>query len=194
MFPWLARTFRGRRLDHNPLRRPSDRAETIAGVLLVVGFAVAAPFTVHAAATGTYALAQHARATAMATRHEVTAVTLQAAVPSSGYALAVSWVDGRWTAPDGRQRTGQVQAASGTPKGSRETIWVTGSGDMAPPPLPASELSQMAECAAAGAGIGLVVLLLIARAVMRHALNRRRMAAWDAGWAAVEPRWNHQRW
>jgi hypothetical protein len=161
--------------------------------LLVAGFAVAAPFSVHAAA-GAYTLAQHARATAMATRHEVAAVTLQAAAPSSASSLATAWVDARWTAPDGRQRTGQVQVANGTPKGSREKIWVTGSGDMAPPPLPASELSQMADCAAAGAGIGLAILVLIARTVLRRALNRQRMAAWDAGWAAVEPRWNRQRW
>jgi hypothetical protein len=35
---------------------------------------------------------------------------------------------------------------------------------------------------------------LLARTVLRRALNRQRMAAWDAGWAAVEPRWNRQRW
>jgi len=194
MSSWLARAFRGRRLDHNPLRRLSDRVETIAGVLLVVAFAAAAPFTVRAAAAGTYAFAQHARATAMATRHVVTAVTLQAAATSSAGALAGSWVNARWTAPSGRQRTGQVEVANGTPEGSLEKIWVTGSGDMTPPPLPASELSEMAECAAAGAGLGLVTVFLIARTAARHALNRRRMAAWDAGWAAVEPRWSHQRW
>jgi hypothetical protein len=82
MTSWLARAFRGWRLDHNPLRRPSDRFETIAGALLVVAFAAAASFTVHAAAAGTYA----------------------------------------------------------------------------------------------------------------HALSRRRMAAWEAEWAAVEPRWNPQHW
>ena len=55
----LVRTFRGRRLDRNPLRRPSDRAETVAGIVLVVAFAVAAPFTVRAAAGGMHAFAQH---------------------------------------------------------------------------------------------------------------------------------------
>jgi hypothetical protein len=192
MTSWLARTFRGRRLDHNPLRRPSDRAETIAGVLLVVGFAVAAPFTVHAAAARTYTFTQHARATAIATRHEVTAVTLE---PALSLTSAQSWVSARWTAPGGRQRTGQVKVGDGTPKGSTTRIWVTGTGDMAPPPLAASECSRLADYAAAGAGLGLAVMFLIAGTALRHVLNRRRMAAWDAGWAAAEPRWSHrQRW
>ena len=194
MTSWLVRAFRGWRLDHNPLRRPSDRFEAIAGALLVVAFAAAAPFTVPAAAAGTYAYGQHARAAAMATRHEVTAVTLQAAVASPASALAVSWVSARWAGPDGRPRTGLVKVATGTPKGSHEKIWVTGPGDLAPPPLQAPELAEMADCAAAGAGLGLAVLFLVAITTMRHALSRRRMAAWEAEWAAVEPRWNPQHW
>jgi hypothetical protein len=191
MTSWLTRMLRGRRLDHNPLRRRSDRVETIVGVLLVVGFAVAAPFTVQAAAAGGYAFAQHERVTAMATRHEVTAVTQEMAISLT---YGKSWVSARWTAPNGRPRTGQVEIAGGTPKGSSDRIWVTTSGDVAPPPLLASEVSQIADCAAVAAGLGLAVVCLIAQAAMRHALNRRRMAAWDAGWAAAEPRWNHQRW
>jgi hypothetical protein len=193
MTSWLVRTFRGRRFDRNPLRRPSDRAETVAGIVLVVAFAVAAPFTVRAAAGGMHAFAQHTRATAIATRHEVTAVTVQIAPSRSGTGTQ-SWVNATWTAPDGRQRTGQVQVDDGTPKGYAERIWVTGSGDMAPPPLPVSEFPQLAELAAVGAGLGLAILFLVARAAIRHALDRRRMAAWDAGWVVAERRWNRQRW
>jgi hypothetical protein len=191
MRSWLARTFRGRRLDRNPLRRRSDRAETALGIVLVVAFAVAAPFTMRATAVATYSFAQHARATAMATRQEVTAVTLQAAPPKGE---AQSWVNATWTAPDGRRRTGQVLAGDGALKGSTERIWVSRSGDQAPPPLPAAEAPQLAILAAAGAGLGLAVFLLIVGTAIKHALYRRRMATWDAQWAAVEPRWNRQRW
>ena len=51
-----------------------------------------------------------------------------------------------------------------------------------------------AELAAIGSGIGLAIVFLLARATLRHALDRRRMADWDAGWAVAERRWNHQRW
>ena len=45
MTSWFARTIRGWRLDRNPLRRPSDRAQTVIGVWLLVALAVLAPFT-----------------------------------------------------------------------------------------------------------------------------------------------------
>jgi hypothetical protein len=191
MKSWLTRTFRGRQLDHNQLRRRSDRAETVAIILLVAAFAFAAPLVVWATAAGAYSLAQQARATALATQHEVTAVTLQVA-PSDGYAQP--YVSASWTAPDERRRTGQIQVDAGTTKGTARRIWVTGPGDVVPPPLPASESSQLADLAAVGAGLGLVVFFLLAGTTTRHILNRKRMATWDAEWAAVEPRWNRQRW
>jgi len=191
MRSWLARTFRGRRLDRNPLRRRSDRAETAIGIALMVAFAIGAPFPLRATAIAAYSSAQHARAGAIATRQEVTAVTLQAA-PTNGEGQ--SWTSAAWTAPNGQRRTGQVQVDDGTLKGSTERIWVTWSGDQAPPPLPAQEVSQLAVAAAAGVGLGLAVFLLIVARATRQVLNRRRMAAWDTEWTAVEPRWNRQRW
>jgi hypothetical protein len=46
---WLARLLRGRRLDRNPLRRGSGRAETIVLGALLAAFLAAAPFAAHAA-------------------------------------------------------------------------------------------------------------------------------------------------
>lgn len=194
MASWLARAFRMRRLDRNPLRRPSDRAETIADIFLVVAFVVALPFTVLAALTGTYTFAQDARATALATRQEVAAVTLEAAPSAAKASWARSWVSATWAAPDGRQRTGQLLVDDGTPRGSAERIWVTRSGDTAPPPLPASEFSQLADLAAVIAGMMLAALLLTVRMIISRVLNRERMAAWETGWEDAERRWNHQRW
>lgn len=197
MESWFIRTFRGRWLDRNPLRRTSDRAETVVGILLLVAFAVAAPFTARAAAAGTRTLAGRSRVTALATRHEVTAITLEKAPPASDtpYTLIIqAWVSAEWTAPDGRQRTGQVQVPGSTPKGSPERIWVTGNGDVAAPPLPMTEIARLAGRAAFGAIVMLIFLFLIAGSVIRNVINRQRMAAWDAEWAATEPRWNHQRW
>jgi len=191
MKSWLARSFRGRRLDHNPLRRRSDRAETVAIIVLMVALATAAPFVVRATAAVAFSSAQHARATAVATRHEVTSVTLQ--VPPSN-AYSQSWAYAKWTAPDGRQRTGQIQVDDDTPEGTVQRIWVTTSGDRVPPPLSASESAQLADLAAGGACLGLAIFLLIAVTTTRKALNRRRMATWGAEWAAVEPGWNRQHW
>ena len=46
---WLARLLRGRRLDRNPLRRGSDRVETVVLGALLAAFLAAAPFAAHAA-------------------------------------------------------------------------------------------------------------------------------------------------
>jgi hypothetical protein len=46
---WLARLLRGRRLDRNPLRRGSDRAETVVLAALLAAFLAAAPFAAQAA-------------------------------------------------------------------------------------------------------------------------------------------------
>jgi hypothetical protein len=196
MKSWFMRMFRGRRLDRNPLRRPSDRAETVIGIWLLVACAATAPFTARAAADRTRTFAEHARVTALATRHEVTAVTLEKAPTASDppYTLITQTrVSAAWTAADGRQRTGQIQVSDGTQKGSPERIWVTGNGDVAAPPLPTTEIARLASRVAFGVITALIFLFLIAGSVIRRLINRRRMAAWDAEWAATEPRWNHQR-
>jgi hypothetical protein len=196
MKSWFVRMYRGRRLDRNPLRRPIDRTETVIGIWLLVGCAAAAPFTARAAAAGTRTLAGQARITALATRHEVTAITLEKAPPAgntSSTPIAQTWVSATWTAPDGRQRTGWIQVPDSTRKGSPERIWVTGNGDVAAPPLPVTGISLLAGRAAFGAITVLIFLGLAAGSAVRHVINRRNMAAWDAEWTATEPLWNHQR-
>lgn len=95
----FARAIRGWRLDRNPLRRPSDRAETVIGVWLLVAFAVLAPFTARAAATWTRALAEHSRVSSLATGYQVTAITLEQAPAPSHTLMVQPQVSATWTAP-----------------------------------------------------------------------------------------------
>jgi len=197
MKSWLVRTFRGRQLDRNPLRRPSDRAETLIGIWLFVAFAVIAPFAARAASASAYAAAQRSRAVALATLRQTSAVTLRAApaAANSPYALVTdAWVIARWVTPHGQLKTGRIQVHDGTPKGRTERIWVTASGDLASPPLPLSEFTRLTNLAGFGAVLGIFIVFAITGGAARHVLNRRRMAAWDAEWATTEPRWNRQRW
>lgn len=190
---WFVRMFRGRRLDRNPLRRPSDRAGTIIGIWLLVAFVAAAPFTARGAAAWTRALAEHARITALSTRYEVTAITLEEAPPASNTPMNQTWVGAKWTAPDRRQRTGPIQVPASTQKASSERIWVAANGDVVAPPLTMTELAWLADRAAFAAITVLICLFLIAGSAIRYLINRQRMAAWDADWAVTEPRWSHQR-
>ena len=197
MKSWLVRAIRGRRFDRNPLRRRSDRAETLACLWLFVFFAVLAPLAAHAAGGGVSTLGAHMKSAALATRHEVTAVTLErapAADETPYWHDTQVWVNARWTAPDGQRRTGQILVQDSTPTGEAVRIWVTDGGTAAPPPLQKQDIVRLADLAAGGAVLVLAGALIAAWAVARRALNRQRMAAWEAGWATAEPRWNRQSW
>lgn len=197
MSTWIARVYRERRLDHNPLRRPSDRAETLIGIWLLVLFAVVAPLVAHTAATTTEHVAGDMRTTELATSRQVTATTEQkatAAIESTFALIETSWVTATWTAPEGTPRTAQIQVDAGLPRGSRQRIWVTSSGDPTAPPLPASQISQLGELAAMVGLLVVIAVFLSIAIVLRLAFRRRRSAAIDAEWAAAEPRWNRQRW
>lgn len=196
MTSWFGRMFRGLRLDRNPLRRPGDRAGTLIGIWLLVALAAAAPFTGRAAAAWTRTRAEQVRATVLATRYQVTAITREQASPviDTPYTMITQmWVSANWTAPDGRQRTGPIQVPASTRKGSSERIWVDGNGEVAAPPLPITAIAQLTDRAAVTAIMALICLFLIAGSVIRYVINRRHLAAWDAEWAVTGPRWSRRR-
>lgn len=188
----FARLIRGWRLDRNPLRRPSDRAEAVIVFWLLVAFAVIAPLTARAAAAWAHAVAEHTRVSALATRYEVTAITLEKAPPPRRTLMTQPQVDAAWIAPDGRHRTGQVQVPAGTQQGSSERIWVDGAGDPVAPPLPAAKVAGLADRAACAAIALLIGLFLITVSVIKRVIDRKRLAAWDAEWTVTGPRWTRQ--
>src|SRR5258708_908882 len=87
---WL-RFIRGRRLDRNPLRRTSDRAETVILAGLMTAFLAGAPFAVLAGGSLTHDGARHLQQTQLATESYVAATTLEAMPlegPSPGVIVA----------------------------------------------------------------------------------------------------------
>jgi hypothetical protein len=192
---WPARLLRGWRLDRNPLRRGSDRTETVVlGALLAV-FLAAVPFAAHAA--GSWAYATYARETQaqQAALRQVPATVLQAppqltAFPGAG--VVPLGVDARWRAPDGQARTGLLFVPADATAGSTVLVWVDHAGRLADPPLGRVQLAtraQLAEKAAVGV---LAITLAVIGWLARRSLNRRRMAAWDADWLATGPRWTRR--
>jgi hypothetical protein len=111
----VGRFVRGRRLDDNPLRRASDRAETLVLMVLLAVFLVAAPLATPASGARAHAMAQRAQAAQAASRYQVTAVVLTVASrPIIAYGDYVSEAKARWTAPDGAVVTSQALVAAGT--------------------------------------------------------------------------------
>jgi hypothetical protein len=191
---WLARLLRGRRLDRNPLRRRSDRAETVVLGALLAMFLAVTPFVAHSAGSWGYASAARAAQAQRASLHQVTATLSQAQPILSSYGSASGFVvQARWRTPDGRARTGQLSVTADVAAGHATRIWVDRSGRLTGPPLTRDQLTGRAELAA-GAAIGCLAAVLITAAwLTRRFLDRRRLAGWDAEWLANGPRWTPRR-
>jgi hypothetical protein len=185
---WPCRLLRGLRLDRNPLRRGSDRAETAVLGVLLAAFLASAPFAAHAAGNWTYARSAREAQAQQAALHQVRATLLQAATPwaiSEGGAEAKA----RWKAPDGQVRTGRVFVASIAPAGSTVTVWVNQSGQLTDSPLQHNQVRGRAVIAQVLAVAALVAALILVGWAARWTLDRRRLAAWDAEWLTRGPRW-----
>ncbi len=184
---WLGRLLRRLRPDRNPLRRRSDRAETAMLAALLAAFLAGAPFAAYAAGAWTHATNAREAQAQQSASHQVKAILLQTAPwNTDGFG---SEVKARWTAPDGRPRTGQVLAFSSTPAGSTVMLWVTQAGQLTDPPLQPSEVTGRTELAAGLAVAVLAAVLIVAGLTGCRALDRRRLAEWDAEWLAAGPRW-----
>lgn len=189
---WLGRLLRGRRFDRNALRRGSDRAETVMLGVLLTGFLAGAPFAAQAVGSCTYAAAIHEAQAQQASRHQVPATLLQAAQLSNMTTYG-SAVQARWRAPDGQVRTGQVFVPDGAAAGSTVMIWTDQAGQLTDSPLLHSQVTGRMYLSETLAVAALAAALITVGAVARWALDRRRLAAWDAEWLSAGPRWSPRR-
>jgi hypothetical protein len=182
-------------LDRNPLRRPSDKIAACLAALLTAVFLVGAPvvslvaarWAGHAAVTGQ----QAARSWS-----QVPAVLLRATPPLTvaGAAFGSPLVPARWTAPDGRARTGRIQVGTDLAAGSTVRLWVDAAGSPTGlPPRPSALVADQV-LAAAVAPVALGIVLWWLAWAGRWVLDRRRLADWEAAWAAVGPRWTKRFW
>jgi hypothetical protein len=192
----LVRLLRRWRPDRNPLRRGADRAEIAMLGLLLAAFLAAAPFVGHAVASWAYTTSGREAQIQQATLHEVSATLLQSAPEWNGFANspgAAPEVNAQWRAPDGQLRTGKLLVSSGAPVGSTVSVWTNQVGQLADPPLQRDQITSRAQLTAGMAVAGLALVLIVVGWLARRALDRRRMAAWDADWLATGPRWSPRR-
>ena len=191
---WLARLLRGRRLDRNPLRRGSDRAETLVLGALLAAFLAAAPFAAHAAGGWAHASAVQDAQAQRASLVQVTATLLRSAPVLTGYGTASGFaVEARWRAPDGQVRIGELLVTADVAAGHSTRIWVDQTGRLTGPPLSRDQITGRAQLAAGVAVGGLAVVLATASWLVRRSLDRRRLSGWDADWLATGPRWSPRR-
>jgi hypothetical protein len=158
-------------------------------VLLVTAFLIGTPFAALATGAWVHGMARQAQLAQEASRTQVTAVVLSDTVPPAGGQDLAWQAQAQWRAPDGHEVTREVPVASDTVVGEKLHLWTDRTGDVATAPLTDS---QVAGQTAIGEGLGViasVVALILAGGLARWALNKRRMAAWEADWHATGPRW-----
>ena len=155
-------------------------------------FLAGAPFVAWVSSGWAYAWSLHAEQVQQATFRQVPAILLT--VPSAGDWLASDGLaDARWTAPDGRPRTGQVTAPVGATAGSTVQVWTTPDGTITSQPMQSAQVSNTAVLTAIAAVGGLAITLAFTGWTIRWALDRRRLAGWEADWLANGPRWTTRR-
>ena len=72
-------------------------------------------------------------------------------------------------------------------------MWIGRSGALASAPPGHRDIAGDVAIAAVAAGLLACVLLLGSNALAKRALDRRRLAAWDAEWRATGPLWPGRR-
>ncbi|MFI2186344.1 hypothetical protein [Streptomyces sioyaensis] len=173
-----------------PLRRRSDVAETwlalVTGVLIVVGAPAAGLAAAHAVDDGA--------ARQPPGRHTVSAVLTEdpparIGVDGSGGLGTRTHATVRWTAADGRTRTGVTTVAPGLRAGERTSAWLDRHGSLLRDPVTPgrarSESIAVGTVSATSAGL----LLFGAERAGQALLNRRRYDRWEREWAAEDARW-----
>jgi hypothetical protein len=185
---WL-RFIRGRRLDRNPLRRTSDRIETVILAALMTAFLAGAPFAALAGGSWAHDGARHLQQAQLAARSYVVATTIEAMPPESqsrGVIFTRPVVEARWSVPDRKAVIGEIPVFFGTPAGTRVWVWTTTSGKLADPPLTDDQVASLATLGQGFSAVMVVALFTLTWVLARKELDRRRYAAWDADWQATD--------
>ena len=185
----LGRFVRRWRFDHNPLRRATDRAETAVLALLVAAFLIGAPFAALASGAWMHRMARQTQLTQEASRRQVTAVVLTVPAPPADNEPLAWQAQARWRAPDGREVTHEVPVLIGTKVGGKLQVWTDRTGDFTAAPLLDAQVADQTISAEVLAVLAAASVLTLAGALTLWALDKRRMAGWEADWHATGPHW-----
>ncbi|SPL97907.1 membrane protein SCJ126 [[Actinomadura] parvosata subsp. kistnae] len=188
----LALRVRLLRPDGNPLRRRSDRVESVlvlAAVLLVLACVWPAVLAGRAAYSDA-AKEQHA---GPGLRTQVMATLTENAPPSRVSYTEVPAVPlqatARWTTPQGATVTGLVPVPALATSGTQVPVWVDASGMPVQPPADDVELVSRGVATALFVVFLAGVVALAAFAACRRLLDRRRYQEWEADWLRADERW-----
>ncbi|WP_232050590.1 hypothetical protein [Actinoplanes sp. OR16] len=178
----------------NPLRRRSDRIESLLIFTLVMVFLAGAPGLGWWAGRSSYE--SDLRAEEWEQNHVFAVAAQIVGEPAEARDAPATYTprtaQARWTAPDGTPGSGLIPVEPETRLGDTIRIWVDDRGQLRGPPV---DRDPMAQAVMAGfavllcLGAGLAGTWKIARSV----LDRNRSRAWQRAWDEVGPQWSKDR-
>jgi hypothetical protein len=188
------RRFRMPGRDRNPLRRRIDRLEAAVNAGLILAFLIAAPVLPTLAVHWTRA-AGIRQQLAVITWRQVPANVVRGAPRQRDVSPGpdgTAWRPARWTAPDGRPRSGWIPVSPQAPADSSARVWVNRSGSLTGQPLQRAQLQRRIVIAGVLTAVMLGLVLCLVGGAGRYLFSRRRLADWDKAWRVVGPRWTRQ--
>ena len=193
--PWT-RFARWLGFDRNPLRRRSDRIESVLRIVVLVLLLGVPVATIAAGQTADH-LALHQAQVQRSQTHLVRAtLTRKATADSDAHPYSdfpVAWTAARWTAPDGSVHHGQVLARAGLRPGSTVRVWIGRSGGVTDPPMTYTQVRVDVAIAVVATAELLPLLLIGLQLLGCRLLNTRRWRDWDTEWGATGPQWSRDR-
>ena len=177
-------------LGRNELRRPCDRIE---GMILA---SLLAALVIACIAAASLATRFYRSGQAEAARLRPALAVLSQPGPVTSRQPAATWAT--WRLPDGAEHSGTLTAATApaiydAPTGASVPVWLDHSGQPRLPPPGRGAMIFNALSAAITTTAGAAVVLAVCYSLCRMALDRHRLARWEAAWAAVGPRWTSRR-
>lgn len=187
---WVVMQTRRLGLGRNPLRRPSDRLETVLLWCALIAALLMIPIGA-ATGNGVRNSLEASSARQRAELHQVQARTLESAehevptVPGDVMTIVqVGYVDAQ-----GVERQGRTSVVRGTKSGAGVTVWLDGSGNIVPAPRSTADDVAFGTGAGISTVLGSWLLLWGLFRLARISLDRRRLRAWESEWTTIAPRW-----
>lgn len=118
--------------------------------------------------------------------------------PVANRLRSVGQAEARWFLPGGGEESGVLTTAiapdiAGAAAGDRISVWLNRSGQPVAPP--GDQTAMIIDALSAGVVITALsgLTLLLAYALCRRALDRRRLVAWESAWNRTGPSWTTRR-
>ncbi|MFC4562110.1 hypothetical protein ACFO4E_09605 [Nocardiopsis mangrovi] len=175
------------------LCRPRDRAEALAGRVILAALVITALIAAPATWRSVHASTLEDIGRESASLHKVDAI-LSADVTASGYeggSGRTGQVPGSAVIDDGsgQPETTMVWTDPGGKRGDHVTAWLDSAGEPVHPPRSPDEASGAAWTATVGVLVLLGMATAVSRSLLRRVMIRTALPGWDREWARVSRDW-----